>query len=288
MSREKEVNNETTETQAGPGTAQYREKYNIPKVEVRDFVLSEVRFEEDDGQRKMLGYAAVFDDLSGDLWGFKERIQRGAFAKTIQEADIRALWNHDSNFVLGRRKSGTLKLWEDEHGLGVEILPPDTVWANDLMTTMERGDVDQMSFAFSVVREEWGDPDDGMPVRELQEVKLFDVSPVTYPAYEGTDVSVRGAFGIGATEFFDALHRVEAGAKVEKDLRMISDVFSKVTSRLDAAPSEGGHPASEPERSQPVAAPSEVGHPAENEGNEGHVARHANRKRRLELARKVK
>jgi len=166
------------------------------KVEHRSFMLGnvEIRAGEQD-QPKIVGHAAVFNTLSEDLGFYREKIAPGAFAKTIQEADVRALFNHDPNFVLGRTKSGTLKLSEDEKGLWVEIIPPNTQWARDLMEVMRRGDVDQMSFGFQVVKEEW-EGDANNPVRVLKEVKLYDVSPVVFPAYSATDVQVRSLLNI--------------------------------------------------------------------------------------------
>lgn len=140
------------------------------------------------------GYAAVFNSMSEDLGGFREFIRPGAFAKTIKEADVRALWNHDPNYVLGRSRSGTLLMNEDERGLAIEIRPPDVQWARDLITSMKRGDVDQMSFGFLTVRDEWNQDQDGNVTRELVECKLFDVSPVTYPAYPATTVQARNIF----------------------------------------------------------------------------------------------
>lgn len=138
------------------------------------------------------GYAAVFNQLSEEMWGFREKIREGAFAKTIEEADIRALFNHDPNYVLGRNKAGTLDLSEDDHGLHFRVKPPDTTWAEDLRETVKRGDVDQASFAFQTIRDEWTqEPGEEIAERELIEVKLFDVSAVTYPAYPQTSVSAR-------------------------------------------------------------------------------------------------
>lgn len=136
------------------------------------------------------GYAAVFNSLSEDLGGFVERIAHGAFAKTIQDADVRALWNHDPNHVLGRNKSGTLRLAEDSRGLEYEVDAPDTQVARDLATSMERGDVSQSSFGFSKVRDDWGVTERDYPLRTLEEVRLFDVSPVTFPAYEAASSGV--------------------------------------------------------------------------------------------------
>jgi len=146
---------------------------------------------EDGDEPKITGHAAVFNKLSVDLMGFREKVAPGAFAESIEKSDIRALWNHNPDYVLGRNKSGTLKLEEDKKGLAIEILPPDTQWARDLMETIKRGDVDQMSFAFKTIKDSWENQDKKESIRTLEEVELFDVSPVTYPAYPQTDVKVR-------------------------------------------------------------------------------------------------
>lgn len=160
------------------------------KIE-RLFTRSELRVAES-GQIE--GYAAVFNELSVPLWGFREKIRPGAFAKTLQEADVRALLNHDSNYVLGRNKARTLELSEDETGLAVVIEPPATTWASDLAVSMRRGDINQMSFGFETVRDSWREDETGTTIRELVEVRLFDVSVVTYPAYPQTTVAVRQNF----------------------------------------------------------------------------------------------
>lgn len=150
----------------------------------------ELRISDDESPR-ITGHAAVFDQWSEDLGGFREKIRKGAFKKTLKEADVRALFNHDSNYVLGRNKSGTLRLNEDDTGLAIEIDPPDTSWAKDLQVSMKRGDVNQMSFGFQTVKDEWNNEDKNNLERELVEVKLFDVSVVTYPAYPQTNAQVR-------------------------------------------------------------------------------------------------
>lgn len=159
-------------------------------MERRTFIMKELRIAKDDESPKIVGYAAVFNQLSDDLGGFRERVLPGAFEETIKADDIRALWNHDPNYVLGRNASGTLKLAEDEHGLRIEIDPPDTQWARDLLATMQRGDVDQMSFGFYTVSDDWR-KEKGQVVRDLVKAKLFDVSPVTFPAYPQTVVHAR-------------------------------------------------------------------------------------------------
>lgn len=158
------------------------------KREERVFPLQiEVRKGE---KRKIVGYASVFNTWSEDLGGFREMVKPGAFTKTIKESDVRALFNHDSNYVLGRNQAGTLLLEEDAKGLKIEIDPPDTQWARDLGVSIDRGDISQMSFSFSTVKDEWNTKD-GQNDRSLVEVRLFDVSPVTYPAYPQTVVGVR-------------------------------------------------------------------------------------------------
>jgi HK97 family phage prohead protease len=141
--------------------------------------------------KRMAGYAAVFNSLSQNLGGFVERIAPGAFSKTLLEADVKALFNHDANLLLGRSKSGTLRMEQDDVGLRYEVDLPETTLGRDLSVLLERGDVSQSSFAFRVVSDEWGTDDQDRPVRTLVEVKLFDVSPVTYPAYLDTEASMR-------------------------------------------------------------------------------------------------
>lgn len=160
------------------------------QIEKRAFPV-EYRVDSSAKQPKLEGYAALFNKVSEDMGGFREKIAPGAFTKTIAEGDVRALFNHDPNFVLGRTKSGTLDLEEDERGLKMSVTPPSTTWARDLMETIARGDVDQQSFAFRTIKDHWDNPAEGTPMRTLLEVQLFDVSPVTYPSYSQTSVEVR-------------------------------------------------------------------------------------------------
>ena len=144
---------------------------------------------------KLVGYAAVFGPLSEDLGGFRERVAPEAFKRSLEDdTDIRALVDHDTAKVLGRRSSGTLKLGTDERGLRVEIDLPDTTYANDLRALLERGDVSQMSSAFLVEPngEKWEGRDEaGMRIRTLTDVQLIEVSVVTIPAYPDTVAALR-------------------------------------------------------------------------------------------------
>lgn len=163
--------------------------------EVRTFTLDEKSFEaRADGTRRIIGHAAVFNQWSDDLGGFREQIAPGAFAEAINADDVRALFNHDTNQVLGRNRSKTLTLLEDQRGLLSEIILPDTQLAKDLEVLMKRGDINQMSFAFSIEQDgqTWKKVGDGPWERTITKVaQLFDVSVVTFPAYPQTDAAVR-------------------------------------------------------------------------------------------------
>lgn len=159
--------------------------------ETRAFVVKDLRVKRDDGgPTKIVGHPIVYNVLSEDLGWFRERILTGAAKNTIAVADIRALFNHDPNYVLGRNRSKTLDLSEDETGLYMEVTPPDTQWARDLMVSMERGDITQMSFGFYVVEARWV-VENEEDIREVGELELFDVSVVTFPAYPQTDAQAR-------------------------------------------------------------------------------------------------
>lgn len=179
------------------------------KIERRFFVADELTVETraEGGAARLVGHAAVFDTLSENLGGFREKIAPGAFLESIAADDIRALFNHDPNFVLGRNRSKTLKLAEDDRGLKISIDLPDTQLVRDMVTSpIARGDISQMSIGFSVRSEDqdWGEETDGQVVRTLKRVRLFDVSPVTYPAYPQTDVAVRALEAYRAAQAPDA------------------------------------------------------------------------------------
>lgn len=163
--------------------------------ETRSFSLREVRIERraDGKGSRIVGHAAVFDTLSEDLGGFREKIAPGAFSEAIRRDDVRALFNHDNNLVLGRNKAGTLSLAEDSVGLKTVIDLPDTTFAADLAKSMQRGDISQMSFAFSVRTEDqkWEQAGASYIRTILKVSRLWDVSVVASPAYLETDAAVR-------------------------------------------------------------------------------------------------
>ena len=166
------------------------------KKEIRSFVADELEIREEEGQpAKVSGYAAVFERLSLDM-GFREKISRGAFTKSIETRNIKALWNHDTSRPLANTKAGTLKLEENQKGLRFEMeLDRESTWGKDAEIAIRRGDCDGVSFGFSVPEggDTWNNSDPSHPVRTLTEVDLFEVSPCTFPAYPQTSVSVRSA-----------------------------------------------------------------------------------------------
>ena len=164
----------------------------MKKTERRTFTVRNIETREaEDGTMRMAGYAAVFNEASLPL-PFIERIAPGAFSKTLQETpDVRLLANHEG-LPMARTKNGTMRLYEDETGLYFEAELANTQEAKDLYTLVSRGDVDQMSFAFRVIRQNWSKD---RTERTLTEVSLADgdVSIVTYPAYTATSVEAREA-----------------------------------------------------------------------------------------------
>ncbi len=153
-------------------------------LETRFFKGTELRLSGSDTAPVLEGYIAVFDQLSDDLGGWREKITPGAFADTIKAQDIRALWNHENDLVLGRNTAGTLELSEDATGLAFKNTPPDTTWFRDRIVSLKRKDVTGSSFGFYTDADEWGTEPDGTRIRSLKKVTLVEVSPgVTFPAY---------------------------------------------------------------------------------------------------------
>lgn len=161
--------------------------------EMRQLRTIQSKFEtrEDGGKLSIEGYFAVFNSDYEMFPGLSESIAPGAFDKTLS-GDIRALINHDTTLVLGRTKANTLLLRTDAHGLwgSIDINPKD-VDAMNLYERVKRGDVDQCSIGFDILKEETEFRDDGSIHWTIKEVELFEVSACTFPAYEETNISAR-------------------------------------------------------------------------------------------------
>lgn len=164
-------------------------------MERRAFEIQLIEVETEDSAAEdaapISGYAAVYNQLSEDLGGFRERIAAGAFADSIRRRDIAAVWNHNSDHVLGRLSNDTLKLADDNHGLRFDVWPPETQAGKDAVISVRRGDVYQASFTFDTLADSWAEDAAGYRVRTLEVAELYEISPVAFPAYTGTAVSAR-------------------------------------------------------------------------------------------------
>lgn len=156
-------------------------------------VATQFETRDDGGAPHISGYFAVFNSNYEIAPGMSESIAPGAFSNTLS-GDIRALINHDTTLVLGRTKAGTLALKEDTRGLWGDIqINPNDQDAMNLYERVKRGDVDQCSFGFNIIREDTEVREDGSVHWTIREVELFEVSACTFPAYEATNISARAA-----------------------------------------------------------------------------------------------
>ncbi len=163
----------------------------MKKKEIRTFDITNLSTRDvtENNSRIVTGYAAVFNSRTL-LWeGLEEVISPGAFSKALSNSDVRCLFDHDWGKVLGRTKSGTLRLEEDERGLKFEVELPNTTDANNLIESMSRGDIDQCSFGFIPTEETW-DYNSEPVLRTINEVELYEVSIVSLPAYEDTEAAL--------------------------------------------------------------------------------------------------
>jgi uncharacterized protein len=241
---------------------------SLDGIERRSIPVVELRADEPgEGEApKITGYASVFNKLSEPIMGlFRERVEPGAFAPVLsRNPDVRALFNHSPDYVLGRSKAGTLRMEEDQKGLKVEIDPPDTQFARDLMVSIRRGDISGMSIGFTVKSDQWDGLDSEgkkLPTRTVLEFgDLYDVSVVTNPAFPATTVSARSLVdGMTALAECDGL---------------TADDLARARAAVGAIEARVAAPAAEPE---PEGAPAAV--------DESWKIAAAHRRRHLELMR---
>jgi len=162
------------------------------QLNTRDFKTN-FKVTRDDGndeERIIEGYFSLYENETELFPNYFEIISKGAFDKTLTN-DIRGLWNHNSQFVLGRTKNGTMELKTDDKGLFARIKLPNTSYAEDVWSLISRGDVDQCSFGFNIVDETLEELANGGYRWRINEIDLHEVSVVTFPAYENTSVLAR-------------------------------------------------------------------------------------------------
>lgn len=172
-----------------------------PELRFLSVSHSPVTLETRDGKDpRVVGYAARYYDPNDPgtqytLWeGVVERLMPGAFDRAAREDDVRGLFNHDPNQILGRTTAKTMTLTADARGLKYDILPGNTTVGRDVQEHLKRGDVTGSSFAFVTTDEEFR-KEGGLTVREIRGLKLYDVGPVTYPAYQSSSAGMRAAGG---------------------------------------------------------------------------------------------
>ena len=187
---------------------------NNPNTEVRTFDVQNLELRMDGDKPTVVGYGAVFNSMSNDLGGFREYISPKAFEGRLED-DVRFLINHDANLILARTTNGTLRLSVDEKGLRYEADLPNTSTARDLMELLKSGTISQSSFAFTVEEDSW-EVKDGMNIRTIDKVsQLYDVSSVTYPAYNAASSSV----ALRSLEEWKLKNKNSEGIKEEEDLK---------------------------------------------------------------------
>lgn len=165
------------------------------KVEVRILQCEDVEVRAVDGEpTKIIGYAIRWDKLSVPLWGFREKIQKGAFSASITRNNVKALWNHNSDMPLGNTAKGSLTLVEDDVGLRFILEPPNSTWGTDAVESIQRGDTDGVSFGFITIVDEWDYSDPQTAVRTIVEGELLEISPTPFAAYPDTSVAVRDSY----------------------------------------------------------------------------------------------
>lgn len=172
-----------------------KNKPQVMELEKRGLISEGIEIREaENGSKTISGYAVKWEMKSqtmGYWYRFKEQFKKGSFSDSLSADDQRALWSHDTSQVLGRTKNSTLRLFEDDIGLRFELDLPPTTLGNDVFQTIKRGDVDGVSFGFKMIKEEWDESDPENIVRSVIKAKLFEISPVAFPAYPDSEVSAR-------------------------------------------------------------------------------------------------
>jgi HK97 family phage prohead protease len=204
-------------------------KIDGPQTKEPEIRTNSVDFEvraEGDGM-SFTGYASVFNSPSEDLGGFVEYVAPGAFKRSLQSRnEVKLLWNHDSGEPLASLRGGTMQLVEDSRGLKVTASLPNTTRGRDIAELLRTKVIDSMSFGFNVIKDSWAS--DGK-TRTLESVRLFEVSIVSFPAYEATTAQVRSAQTINPDQLADALLKLESGEELdEANANLITEVVNKL------------------------------------------------------------
>jgi hypothetical protein len=215
-----------------------------PPIEHRYLPATEAELRavaEDEAAPRLEGYPALFNTLSEDLLGFRERVLPGAFLETLGD-DIWAVWNHNRDIILGRNRAKTLELAEDSKGLRAVIHPPRSPIHDSYIESVRRGDVSQMSFSFRALEDRWIYDDKKSPIRELLRVKLIEVSPAIHVIYSKTKVAARAVAASSELRGIPVDPGLLRDSFAELELRSLisSSVERLVAPPDDAPPSDPG------------------------------------------------
>jgi HK97 family phage prohead protease len=210
-----------------------------PEAKQPEIRTNSVDFEiraEGDGMT-FTGYASVFNSPSEDLGGFIEYVAPGAFKRSLQSRnEVKLLWNHDSGEPLASLRGGTMQLVEDERGLKVTALLPNTTRGRDVAELLRTNVINEMSFGFNVIKDNWSR--DGQ-TRTLESVRLFEVSVVSFGAYKATEAAVRSQPTINPDQLADALLKLESGEELdEANATLITDVVAKLKAQPEVQEAE--------------------------------------------------
>lgn len=189
----------------------------VDKTEKRELTTNKIELREDEnGVKTIRGYAVKWEmksQVMGFFKQFREQFKKGAFAESLTKDDQRFLWSHDTSKVLARKKNGTLRLFEDDIGLRFEADLPDTTLGRDTYTSIERGDVDGVSFGFRMTEQSIDESDEENILRTVTGAELLEVSAVAFPAYPDSEVSARGYDPIKQHE--EELREEESKARIK-------------------------------------------------------------------------
>ena len=188
------------------------------KREIR-FAGADLRAAKSNGAMVITGRPAVYNSLSQDLGGFKEVLLPGCFDDSLSDQELYAAWNHDDSQIIGRVSAGTLEVDSDRIGLTMRCTLPNSPLGQNVYESIRRGDVKQMSFGMVVIEDRWDIASDNsgqqrFERRSISKANLFEVSPVTSPAYTASSVSARSLFPDGQPT--SRVERVEVSVEVDE------------------------------------------------------------------------
>ena len=222
--------------------SKWEEENSMEDYERRFVPTEDIRLKERGDKNTLLGLGVVYNQWSEDLGGFKEMIVPGAGVKSISANDIFSTYNHNDDYVLGRMSAETLKLSWDESGIRYEVDLPDTSFGNDLKVSVGRGDVRGSSFRFRVTDDEWG-VEDNKEWRKVRDFELFELGPVTNPAYPQTTADVRSVLykmGVDYEALYRAVLRSQTDNQEERDKEIIASAIEALEKYLPSDPVEPG------------------------------------------------